>query len=389
MFPKPNRIFRVAIAGIMILGAASLPCQALVNLNDGRDKIHVTGSVSFAWDSNIFAHQGGGGDYVMSAGLTTEYARKAGLIGVDASVAVNASRFNRFSGEDFRNPSFAVEFTKESGRTTGSLSLSAARESRADTAANIRDNSWLYSAGLNLKYPVIERYTLSGGANYSFHKYLDNNDLVNLKTYSANLDLFYVYTSDRDLSGSYRYRQENTSADSKNTDHAFTLGLSGRILPKLNGSINAGYQIRDAQDLLHGIYTTRVLESRYTSWTSSVSLTWSLSKKFSVSGQLSKDFNTTSTNDTTDTLMAGLNAQYTFSSKFSVGSGVEFSQNRFLGLSGDGRNDTFFSYAITLNYSLNDHLKASLSESISTNWSTSSYADFSRNSVTLGLSSRW
>jgi hypothetical protein len=384
-----NRTSRIAVAGVMCLGAASLPCLALVNLNDGRDKIHVTGNVSFAWDSNIFAHQGSSGDYVMSAGLITDYTRKAGLIGVDASMAINASRFNRFTTEDFRNPSFTLEFTKQSGRTTGSLALSAARESRADTAANIRDQSWLYSAGLNLKYPVIERYSLSGGANYSYQRYQDNTALVNLKTYSANLDLFYVYTTERDLTGGYRVRQENTSAGSKNTDHSFTLGLSGKILPKLNGAINAGYQIRNSRDNLRNPSMNGILESQYTSWTSSISLTWSLSKKFSVNGQLSKDFNTTSTNFTTDTLMTSLDAQYTFSAKFSASAGVTFSQNRFLGLFSDGRIDTFFSSHIDLNYSLNDHLKASLGESYSTNWSTNSYADFSRNLVTLSLSSRW
>jgi hypothetical protein len=383
------RILRVAIAGGMILGVVTPPCRALVNLNDGRDKIHVTGNVSFAWDSNIFAHQGGGGDFVMGAGLAADYARKAGLIGVDASVAVNASRFNRFTTEDFKNPSFNLEFTKQSGRTTGSLALSAARESRADTAANIRDQSWLYSAGLNLKYPVIERYSLSGGANYSYIKYQDNTALVNLKTYSANLDLFYVYTTDRDLSGGYRYRQENTSADSKNTDHAFTVGLSGKILPKLNGAINGGYQIRNSQDVVQSSSLNGVAESQYASWTSSISLTWSLSKRFTVSGQLSKDFSTTSTNDTTDTLMTSLNAVYTFSAKISASAGVDFSNNRFLGLSGGGRVDTYFSSHLGLDYSLNDHLKASLVETYGINWSTSAYADFSRNSTVLSLSSRW
>jgi len=385
----PNRIFRAAVAGITIAGVATLPCRGLVNLNDGRDKIHVTGTASFAWDSNIFAHQGGGGDYVMSAGLTADYTRKAGLIGVDASVAVNASRFNKFTTEDFKNPNFNVEFTKQSGRTTGSLALSAARESRADTAANIRDQSWLYSTGLNLKYPVIERYSLSGGANYAFHKYQDNTALVNLKSYSANLDLFYVYTSDRDLSGGYRYRQENTSANTKSVDQAFTLGLSGKILPKLNGAVNAGYQIRNSREVFHSTYLYGTFESQYKSWTSGISLTWSGSKRFSVSGQLSKDFNTTSTNDSTDTLTAGLAAQYTFTAKISVSAGVEFSNNRFLGLSGGGRVDTYFSSNLGVSYSLNDHLKASLTESFSTNWSTSAYADFSRNSTALSLSSRW
>ena len=386
---SPDRIFRVAVAVVMFLGVAARPCWALVNLNDGRDKIHVTGSVSFAWDSNIFAHQDGSGDYVMSASLTSDYTRKAGLIGVDASVTVNASHFNRFTTEDFRNPGFSVEFTKESGRTTGSLLLSAARESRADTAANIRDQSWLYSAGVNLKYPVIERYSLAGGANYSYQSYQDNSALVNLKTYSANVDLFYVYTMERDLFGGYRYRQENTSAGSKNTDHAFTLGLSGRILPKLNGSINAGYQIRNAHDYLQTAYLSGLTVNQYKSWTSAMSLTWSLSKRFGVTGQLSKDFSTTSTNETTDTLMASLDAQYTFTAKLSSVAGVAFSNSRFLGLPGGGRVDTNFSAHLGFNYSLNDHLKASLEETTDTNWSTSPYADFSRNSVTLSLTSRW
>ena len=385
----PNRTTRVAFAGVMLLGVASLPCPALVNLNDGRDKIHVNGTVSFAWDSNIFAHQGGSGDYVMSAGLSSDYTRKAGLIGVDASVSVNASRYNKFTSEGFQNPSFTLEFTKQSGRTTGSLVFSAARESRADTAANIRDQSWFYSAGLNLKYPVIERYSLSGGANYSYRKYQDAIGLVDMKTYSANVDLFYVYTTDRDLFGGYRIREEDTSAQSKNTDHAFTLGLSGKILPKLNGTVNAGYQLRNSRDLVHGPATNSILENQYTSWTSSLSLTWSVSKRCSVSGQLSKDFSTTSTNITTDTLSTNLGAQYSFSGKFSVSAGVAFSKNRFLGLAGEGRIDTFFSSQWGLNYSLNDHLKAALAESFATNWSTSPYADFSRNSTTLSLSSRW
>ena len=40
------------------------------------------------------------------------------------------------------------EFTKQTGRTTGSLSLSASRESRADAAVNLRSTSWNIPVGL-------------------------------------------------------------------------------------------------------------------------------------------------------------------------------------------------------------------------------------------------
>jgi hypothetical protein len=375
-----KRTFRIAIAGVLCLGLGTLPCPALVTLNDGRDKVFVTGTTSVAWDSNIFARQDGGGDSVMSAGLIADYTRRAGLIGVDASAAINASNFSKFSSENFQNPSLTIEFTKQSGRTTGSLAFSAARENRADYAANIRDQSWYYTAALNLKYPVIQRYSLSGGVAYSSRKFQDTTSLVNLTSYSANLDIFYVYTSERDLFGGYRYRQEQTSAHSTFTDHAFTLGISGKILPKLNGTVRGGYQIRD----------TRGRETdQFTSWTSTAALTWNLSKRTTITGELSKDFSTTSTNATTDTLAANLSAQYNYSAKISASTGVSAGQNHFLGTISDGRKDRYFTYTIGLNYSLNDHFRASLNDSFTRNWSTLQYAEFTRNAITLNLTSRW
>jgi outer membrane receptor protein involved in Fe transport len=375
-----HRTFRIVTTGAMCLAVAASPGWALVSFNDGRDKIFVTGSTSFAWNSNIFAHNGGGGDYIMSAGLASEYSRRAGLIGVDAGVAVNASRFNTYSTEDFKNPSLHLELSKQSGRTTGSLALGAARESRADSAANIREQSWFYSAGLNLKYPVIERYSLSGGLSGSSRKFQDATALVDLTTYAANIDLFYVFTSDRDLIAGYRYRVENSSAHTKSIDQSLTFGVSGRIIPRLNGSVRGGYQVRK---------TLSIYDSQYASWTSSAAVTWSATKRVSVSGSLSKDFSTTSTDLTTDTLSANLDAQFSYSAKLSANAGLGWSDNRFLGTSGDGREDTSFSYNLGLSYRMNDHLSLALTYSYSRNWSTLDYADFARSGLSLSLSSRW
>lgn len=119
--------------------------------------------------------------------------------------------------------------TKDSGRTTGALSLLAQRDSRADPAANMRTDSWNYDAGLDFRYPVIERYSVSGSLDYGLRDYTDNTVLVDLSTYAASADLFYVVTTARDLIAGYRMRSSNTSADTSFQDHAFTLGVSGRI----------------------------------------------------------------------------------------------------------------------------------------------------------------
>lgn len=371
---------RLIAVSLLSCGIAVLPCPALVSLNDGRDKFFVTGSASLGYDSNLFSSQDGAGAYVATAGLNVDYVRRAGLIGVDAGIGLNAARYDKFSSEDFKNPRLSIEFTKQSGRTTGSLSLSAARENRADSAANVRTQSWSYIAGLSLKYPVIERYSLSGSFNYNQRNFVDNLTLVDLKAFTAGIDLFYVYTSERDLFAGYRLRQEQTSADSANADHAFTLGLSGKILPKLNGAIRAGYQIRQESGTKQG---------QFSSWTSSGSTTWNVSKRLAVTGQLSKDFSTTSTNITTDTLAASLDAQLALRAKMNVSTSVGCGQIKFLDGDGAGRTDHYFNYSFSLNYSMNEHLKASLTYAFFQNFSNLAFSDFIRHSITLSLSSRW
>ena len=119
-----------------------------------------------------------------------------------------------------------MEFDKRTGRTTGVLTLSAQRSSQADAAANARDESWNYSTGLNLRYPVIERYAFTASLGYGLLDYVNKGDLplVNLSTYTATTGLFYVLTDDRDLFADYRYRYEQTSASEGSVDNALWPG---------------------------------------------------------------------------------------------------------------------------------------------------------------------
>ena len=362
------------------LGVALSKARALVSLNDGHDKLFVNGTVSFAWDSNIYANSAGQGDYVMAATTGVDYSRRAGLIGVDASVSVNASRYNKFTTEDFRNPSLSVEFTKQTGRTTGSLRFSAVRASRADPNANLRTQAWTYDVGLKLHYPVIDRYSFSGGVDASTVRYSNNTQLVNLNTYAANLDLYYVFTQQRDLLAGVRVRKENTSADSNSIDVAYTVGVNGRIIPKVNGTVRFGYQTRA---------TTGLNAGNYNSWTSDAALTWNVTRRFKVSGTLSKDFNTTSTDSTTDVLAGSLSSVFTLNEHLSLGADTGVGLTRFIGVLSAGRKDTYFDYSLSVNYTLNDHLKTSFQYTYFRNWSTLAFADFVRQGYSLTLASRW
>src|SRR6185295_12715651 len=95
--------------GLALLLTATLACppaQALVALNDGRDRIFVTSSFSASHDSNVFANSDNQGDIVYNTSIVAEYTRRAGWIGVNGSVSVSASSFGDHDDQNFSNPSY-------------------------------------------------------------------------------------------------------------------------------------------------------------------------------------------------------------------------------------------------------------------------------------------
>lgn len=376
---------RVSIAGTLSLLLVLSPAHALVSIDEGRNKLFVVANFSAAHDSNIFASADGEGDTTYALDLGAQLVRRAGLIGLNATAGVNATRFAKFQDENFQDPRLNAEFTKQTGRTTGSLTLGAARQSRADAAANLRNESWNYTGGVNFKYPVIERYYFTGNLGYSRRDYADNTVMVDLASYSAGLDLFYVLSSDRDLLAGYRIRREATSASSSRTDHGFTVGMAGKLIGRLNGSLRAGYTSRSPSNSS----TLSPDGGKFSSWTAAATASWNPTKRLGLTGQLGKDFSTASTNTSLDTLFTSLNANYALSSKTAVTADTSWSDTRFLGSAGGGRQDHNWGWSITLDRIINDHLKFSLGYSFAQNWSTDRVADFTRRSVTLTVSANY
>ncbi len=390
-----GRNFRALVATLLAAAMARPPVYALVTLNDSHDHIYVDTSFGVSHDSNVFANKDSQGDYVYNSGLVAEYTRRAGWIGLNASVSVSASRYGKVKGENFSNPSYSLELTKQTGRTTGSFTLSGARESRADAAVNIRSSSWNYSAGLNFAYPIVNRFKLSGSLGYSARKYIDETSLANLSTYSASTDLFYVLSGERDIIGGYRYRYSETSRRTATSDHALTAGLNGRIVRGLNGTVRFGYQIRVPQGAGNTDPTFHAL-------TASGSTTYALTRKLNVSGQVSKDFSTTATDTSVDTTGASLVVAYAYNKNWNVGLNGGWGSSRFLGpsgrvilsggttpLFGPQRLDNYVDWGATVGYGRSEHLKLSFGYSWFENWSTVAYADFIRTNWNLNLSSRW
>ena len=367
----------------LLLGALLLslvPARALLNVDGSRNQIFVFGNVTFGYDSNIFSDATDRGDYTVKGAVGAQLKRRAGIIAVDATAKLAYSSFGRFSDQNAFNPDFRIEFNKTTGRTTGALTLSAFRESRADSSVNLRTSSWNFPVGLSLKYPVNDKYYFTSQTTYLRRRYVESDALANLTDYSQSLDVFYVYTSKLDLVGGYRVRVSQPSIGSDAVDHWFNLGATGGLFAKLNGSVRLGYQLRN---------TRGVTSDSFTQLNAVASVGWPITRKINLTGTITRDFDTLATGASVDSTATQLRASYVINRHLEIQGGVAYGRNTFLGTPPPSRRDTFFSYDLGARYMMNEHLQVEATYTYFRNWSTFAFSDFARNAVTIDIASRF
>jgi outer membrane receptor protein involved in Fe transport len=374
------RLLRRYFLALAVLAAALPRGHALLNIDGARNQVFVFGSATFGYSSNIFSDSSGRGDSNLTAEVGVEVKRRAGIIAVNATFKLDYQRFLKYTDQNSVNPSFYIEFDKTTGRTTGSFTINAYRESRSDSVANVRTNSWNFPLGLNIKYPINDKFYFTSDTNYLQRNYVDNTALTNLTDYSEGVDLFYVYTSKLDLLAGYRIRISRTTFGNDTTDHWFNIGATGGLFAKLNGSIRFGYQIRDMQG---------AGGQSFSEWNAAGSLNWPVTRKLSLAAQISRDFNTIATGASVDSTSLGLRVIYAYNRKLEFNGGVAWGRNSFLGQAPSSRTDTFFSADVGANYKFNEHLRAGASYTFFRNSSTLSTADFDRQGFSLDISSRY
>lgn len=377
MIPPPPA--RTCLIGLATLLLGLTPARALINLDGQRNQLFVFGSVAVGWDSNIYSDSTNRSDYSVTGAVGLEMKRRAGIIAVNLTATMNYAAYGRNPDENSFNPNLQVEFNKTTGRTTGAFTIHAYRESRSDSAVNLRTNSWNFPLGLGLKYPVNDKYYFTSQTSYLQRRYVDNTALANYRDIAEAVDVYYVYTSKLDLFAGYRIRASKTSIGNDTYDHWFNVGVTGGILAKLNGTVRLGYQMRD----INGGGQS------FNNLSASIALSWPVTRKLILSSQIARDFNTIATGASVDSTSASLRASYAMTRKFELNGGLGYGLNRFLGTPPPQRRDTFFSFDAGARYRMNEHLQVGASYNYFRNWSSLTFSDFDRQGFNVDVSSRY
>jgi hypothetical protein len=367
---------------LVLLLLVPCPAPALVNLNDGRDVVFVSGTYGIGFDSNVFTRAAGKQSMTQNVSVSADYTRQAGVIGLNVNVGASASQFESIRGQDFTDPNIAISLRKRHGRTTGALNLTAARESQPDPDVGERTRSWNYTAGLDLRYPVNDRYYLTNNLKFSSRSYLAGNKYADLRHYTDSVALNYIYTSKLDLNAAYSLGISDSSRDTKAYDHSLTVGASGAILAKLSGTIRVGGQRRNSESTIVGKET-------FDSFTSGTSLKWLFSRKLSLAFDLEVDNAMTATDLSVNRATSGLHATFSLTNKLTASAGTSYTVSDYLGTAAAGRKDETLQFNASLGAALTTRLRTSLGYDYSVNYSTLSAADYERHSLNLSLTANY
>jgi hypothetical protein len=366
---------------VLVWIAAAPRAQALFTFphrdNDGADQIIVTGTYSIGEDTNVFAQRVKKAAITQTAAAEADYTRRAGLISVEASVAMNVGAFIGLSGQDYADPSFTLAFTKGQGRTTGTLTFTAAKSNAPDPVANNRAVAWNYSESLSLRYPLFDRYSFSDTSTVGGTSYQNMQIFSDQQIYSNSLALNVIYDSKLTLDTAYHIGLSETK-DTNNISQGFTFGGTGTLLPKLTGTIDVGYGFDAA-------YTKHEKEQEFTSLNGDASLKWAFSRSLSFSADATKAFGISSTDVVTNTTSGGVAGSGNIGKRFRTDLGIRYVGTNFVSTNGLGRKDTLIEVPADLGTALTTHVRVNLNYTWMENYSNLSSGKFVRETITLTL----
>jgi hypothetical protein len=123
--------------------------------------------------------------------------------------------------------------------------------------------------------------------------------------------------------------------------------------------------------------------------TATASLVWSPRNRVLVSTQISKDFSTTSTALSSDGLTWFNSVQFTTGSKITLTAGVGYARSKYYSVDVHVRTDDYVYWRLGANYPITTNITAEASFTSSENWSTFSFADYTKEFVSVGIAAKF
>ncbi len=285
----------------------------------------------------------------------------------------------RYSDNDNQNTELSnlgVKTRFDNGVTKADFNASYAQVAQNDndiraTGTIVRRK--LTNLGLTGEFSVSEKTSVAAGlafdkTDYGPATYVDSDILT------IPVDVYFKATPKLDWSVGYRYRSSELSgAGRDSSDNFFNVGARGEFTPKLIGQIRVGYTQRSFD-----------VGSDDSGFGADGSLTYAFSEKTSYRFNISNDFGSSGTGDSTENFVIGLNATSKISEQWSLTGGLSLRKIDY-----STRSDDFVEGLVAVSYNLNQMVNFGASYVYRDNDSSSAAASFKNNVFTFGANIRY
>jgi hypothetical protein len=202
----------------------------------------------------------------------------------------------------------SIAGAKFRGNLSASFTERRSNSSQANALGTLIDSE-VSSAAAWAEYPLFGKLKLGMAAGYDDTTFVNDSaeSFPNKTIYSVPVRLFYGLSPKLDAVLQTRYRRTQIDelsfqAENNSTDYSVSLGVRGRLLPKLEGSIVVGYQLRDydaVYENLAGLSTE-------------VELEWKPLAKGAIRFSLHRDYTPAGSGETIEEVGASFSAEYAF-----------------------------------------------------------------------------
>ncbi len=233
---------KTAFAGITIISCliASNTVSAFTQVGSGELIFGATARVGN--DSNIFGNSSEIDDSFFSIVPELRFVKDDSRSTINARIATDITRYGDSSDEDFENFFSSIDISLPTGQgspLSGDIQFGFDSIKDTNLYVNERILSETFSGSANLTYNISSKTALRGGFLYSDSQ--NSGIYSDTKTSVVSAGFQYNYSSKAGVFIDGRLRTtESDGVD--NRSKGFTVGLTGELSPRLEGSISAGDQ---------------------------------------------------------------------------------------------------------------------------------------------------
>lgn len=355
-------------------------------------ELFVTASAQIQFDDNIYLDQdsppppGPEDDVIMS--FTPGVDLVFGKGSVTKGNVYYREEIRRFKDNDVQDTelsSLGIKSNYDNGVTKADFNASYAQVAQNDSDANgigsiVRRK--LTNVGAKGEFGLSEKTSLAIGATFDKTDYgpasFSDSDI-----WSLPVDVYYKATPKLDGSLGYRYRNSELSGTGiDSTDHYFNVGARGEFTPKLVGFVRVGITQRSFDR--PAVPPLPAISDDDTLFGMDANLAYAFSEKTSYRLNISNDFGSSGTGDSTENFTVGLNATSKISEQWSFTGGLTLRKIDY-----SDRSDDFLEGLLAVTYNLNAIVNFGASYTYRDNSSDRASAEFTNNVFSFGANIRY